>query len=243
MSTDVPSGYFYIKTGHGIYFYNNGGGSLTAKSSYSATDRYVWYIQKSSPSEYWIRSVYDSYYLYAIDGGSPSALSLKQMSSTSDSRHYFSLVKFSGSTYTSSWYGLSRDGNSYILGVGWGGSPYGCTESFIRQGYCGDIKIQFISAAINCVLSDWRFITNCDKSCGGGRRLRERNIITQAKYGGTACSRNLNESVACNLDPCPINCQYNWEETGCTKTCGGGKKHINSILLNRQHMVEPHVLH
>jgi len=73
------------------------------------------------------------------------------------------------------------------------------------------------------VLSDWSPFSNCTQPCGGGTQTRTRTVITPAANGGAVCG-TLSETVPCNQQPCPVNCEVgefsNW--SACSQPCGGG---------------------
>lgn len=63
--------------------------------------------------------------------------------------------------------------------------------------------------AVDCVPTDWGAWSVCDKSCGGGRRTRTREVRHAAQYGGAACE--LTGYADCNSHQCGcthIKCAY-----------------------------------
>eukprot|EP00929_Paragymnodinium_shiwhaense_P115847 TRINITY_DN8499_c0_g8_i1.p1 TRINITY_DN8499_c0_g8~~TRINITY_DN8499_c0_g8_i1.p1 ORF type:complete len:5046 (+),score=966.34 TRINITY_DN8499_c0_g8_i1:123-15260(+) len=78
----------------------------------------------------------------------------------------------------------------------------------------------------DCQWDSWDQWTACGTSCGGGLRKRERREVSKAKNGGNPCTGSKKQSVVCNSDACPIDCNwYTWSPfTACTQTCGGGRK-------------------
>ena len=76
---------------------------------------------------------------------------------------------------------------------------------------------------VDCIVSDWTEWTNCNKNCGGGTKIRTRNIIQQPQNGGNACPI-LTETEKCNEQPCPIDCKLtDWTTwSNCDRKCGGG---------------------
>ena len=76
---------------------------------------------------------------------------------------------------------------------------------------------------VNCAVSSWGGFGACTKKCGSGAKTRRRTIRVKPAYGGAACPA-LSNSVACNKNPCPINCAVSgWGGWGgCSKACGGG---------------------
>lgn len=76
---------------------------------------------------------------------------------------------------------------------------------------------------IDCVVTAFSGWTQCTKSCQGGIQQRTRTVTTASEHGGAACP-NLEETQACEKQPCPEDCHVSgwhpWSE--CTKECGGG---------------------
>merc|ERR1719420_328707 len=70
----------------------------------------------------------------------------------------------------------------------------------------------------DCEVSDW-VSAACSTTCGGGERIKTREIVVKAN-GGSDCPP-LEERESCNNQPCPVNCQVGeWQEwTGCSAEC------------------------
>ncbi len=89
---------------------------------------------------------------------------------------------------------------------------------------------------INCVVSEWSAWSACSAECGGGTQTRTRTVITPAQYGGTCPP--LSETVACNTQPCPINCVVSeWSEwSACSAECGGGTQtRTRTVIIPAQY--------
>ena len=63
--------------------------------------------------------------------------------------------------------------------------------------------------------------------CCNGVKMRERNIKTPSKCGGTPCNGSDKEIEACGQDCKPPGCSWtDWEDwSTCSKKCGGGQKY------------------
>ena len=59
---------------------------------------------------------------------------------------------------------------------------------------------------MNCELSEWSIWSSCSVSCGGGTRSRSREVTTEAKWGGTECSRDVLEIETCGEGCCVPEC-------------------------------------
>eukprot|EP00795_Rhopilema_esculentum_P015293 gene15293-6507_t len=80
-------------------------------------------------------------------------------------------------------------------------------------------------------LGQWQPWTKCDKECGQGWRVRERNCDNPEPKGeGKDCSDlgPLSEREKCQVKECPVDGGYGpWEPIGtCSKSCGRGEKLI-----------------
>lgn len=86
--------------------------------------------------------------------------------------------------------------------------------------------------------TEWGSYGECDKTCGGGTKVRIRRCTNPApEYGGKPCEGNGFEKMDCNVNPCPVNGGFSaWGEyskceiTG-EKNCGKGK-HVRTRTCN-----------
>ena len=77
------------------------------------------------------------------------------------------------------------------------------------------------------VWSRWGTWESCDKTCGGGLRIRHRACDNPAPTGlGFPCSGSDIESRRCALEPCPLDGDWgSWLSWSiCSKSCGGGER-------------------
>ena len=93
-------------------------------------------------------------------------------------------------------------------------------------------------APIDCKVSDWKNVSDCNKQCGGGTLQQQREILVSPMYAGKACPSDLTRELVCNDTPCPEDCQMSeWINEGeCSKSCGSGiQKQIRKIVQEKQH--------
>ena len=76
-----------------------------------------------------------------------------------------------------------------------------------------------------CQWGKWGSWNSCSKTCGDGKKARNRKKTVVEKNGGK-CNGNSNEEDNCNTNNCPEPCKWTgWREWGtCSKSCGGGKR-------------------
>jgi len=100
----------------------------------------------------------------------------------------------------------------------YGGKP--CDKPTFEKEACNGQQ-----CPMDCSWNDWGDYSPCSDSCGGGKKERRRSS-NPALWGGVPCKGQQNETVACNMELCPVDCQWgdwqSWSE--CSKPCGGGRK-------------------
>jgi len=76
----------------------------------------------------------------------------------------------------------------------------------------------------DCHWDPWTDFQECTEKCGGGVRKRSREVNVEALNAGRECDGDREESVACNVHSCPVNCKWSeWSQWNqCTHQCGGG---------------------
>ncbi|TRY80725.1 hypothetical protein TCAL_06305 [Tigriopus californicus] len=64
----------------------------------------------------------------------------------------------------------------------------------------------------------------CSVSCGSGTMLQKRTCSNpEPKFGGRYCQGSFNQTVSCQLDPCPIHGGFSdWHNGPCSVSCGTG---------------------
>lgn len=89
----------------------------------------------------------------------------------------------------------------------------------------GEEACSIEACPVDCVLNDWSQWSVCSATCGSGRHVRKRPVLTHNTEGGKPCDQsNMIEYKACVASPCPIHCAWGeWAEwTMCTRSCAGG---------------------
>lgn len=82
----------------------------------------------------------------------------------------------------------------------------------------------------DCILGTWQSWTSCSKRCDGGQHYRTREVRVPARNFGRPCEGSLQQTHACNTEPCPgkdrMNCVWgDWEQwSACSASCSGGQK-------------------
>jgi len=78
----------------------------------------------------------------------------------------------------------------------------------------------------DCKWSDWSQWTECSKKCGGGKIKRFRDIAVTRKNGGDKCIGQFEQESDCNMNECPVNCQWgDWADwSACPASCGSAMR-------------------
>jgi hypothetical protein len=87
---------------------------------------------------------------------------------------------------------------------------------------------------VHCQTNDWELWTACSKTCGGGKRIRTRNVIVKAQFGGKSCGA-LKQTQKCNKARCAIDCvTSDWTKfSKCTRACGKGEMTRTRHIVTR----------
>ena len=88
--------------------------------------------------------------------------------------------------------------------------------------------------AVNCQWANWGPFGSCSVTCGRGEKTRNRYIGVQPRCGGESCPGPFTQTLSCNSQCCPIDCQWSsWSLYGpCSTTCGiGVKSRIREITV------------
>ena len=93
--------------------------------------------------------------------------------------------------------------------------------------------MEFVVAPV-LEVGPWGAISVCSAECGGGTLTEVRAIEVNSDHGGEQCPEDLERSVECNTQPCPVDCMLSgWTNSGtCSTTCGGGVvRQIKTVLV------------
>jgi len=80
---------------------------------------------------------------------------------------------------------------------------------------------------IDCKMSPWTKWGMCDKMCGGGQAIRQRQVERFPENGGTACPSALLLTQGCSMEACKKqDCQLSkWSGwSACSSSCGPGQQ-------------------
>lgn len=90
-----------------------------------------------------------------------------------------------------------------------------------------------LDCPVNCIWGDWLPWNGCSVTCGEGTQDRTRVEVVSAQYGGTACEGSNREWRACDVEICPVDCQWGpWSAWGnCSATCDSGFQFRNRSVL------------
>ncbi|KAK7491979.1 hypothetical protein BaRGS_00016825 [Batillaria attramentaria] len=104
------------------------------------------------------------------------------------------------------------------IGPFYGGAP--CAEHLNETEACNEHP-----CPIDGVWDSWAEWFQCNVTCGGGTRMRERTC-KGPYHGGANCSGDWEEMESCNTHFCPVDGVWSdWTEWGmCDVTCGGGSQ-------------------
>jgi hypothetical protein len=89
---------------------------------------------------------------------------------------------------------------------------------------------------VDCILGAFGDWGACSKSCGGGKRVRFRSVLTAPQYTGKICAE-IREEGDCKTQSCPIDCGLSvWTAwSSCSTTCElGYKTSLRTIVSDPQ---------
>jgi len=96
-------------------------------------------------------------------------------------------------------------------------------------------EIQGCFTHVDCIVSDWTHWDVCDRTCGGGEQIRQRQVTQSPRNHGKACDTNLVEVRTCNEESCALaDCEVStWTEwLSCSATCGEGHRKRHRYIKN-----------
>ena len=115
-----------------------------------------------------------------------------------------------------------------------GGGKQKQIRTYVPAKYGGkDIDSPVLEQYLDCnsqpcpvdgIFSNWVNVGTCSTSCGDGN-IQQTRTYTPAKYGGKELTGPLQQTITCNIKPCPVDGFMTWTNNGqCSLTCGGGKQ-------------------
>jgi len=110
----------------------------------------------------------------------------------------------------------------------WGGQP--CDGGALKTEYCNEQP-----CPIDCSWGEWSHYSICSKTCGGGTMERAREKVAEL-HGGKPCNGLSSESMQCNSQGCPQDCEWGqWTTwTPCSAECGGGSiKRFRDVVVKQ----------
>ena len=101
---------------------------------------------------------------------------------------------------------------------------HNCVGRITKHEHC---NIQECPVVVDCQWSEWQY-SPCSKTCGSGVKVISRTEKVKALNGGRPCFGDGTKTELCNIQDCPIDCQWSeWHYGPCSKTCGRGGKVIS----------------
>jgi hypothetical protein len=135
----------------------------------------------------------------------------------------------------------ARHVNSY--GAGKGKMCEGALEEYVPCNPGPDEAIPSSCSngkPVDCKLGHWKSWSDCSATCDGGQRVRQRDILQNAMFGGKGCSGPVTQIEECGRNSCsgvsPVDCQFgDWEHWSECSKCSGHKKRFRKILTHARH--------
>jgi Spondin-like TSP1 domain/Thrombospondin type 1 domain len=91
---------------------------------------------------------------------------------------------------------------------------------------------------VECVMSEWSEWSACSKDCGPGTQVRSRRVLTPAAHGAEECPTDVQETRACEVKPCAVDCKVSpWTDwSTCSQPCGPGiQTRARSVDIDAMH--------
>lgn len=104
-------------------------------------------------------------------------------------------------------------------------------EGCVEDATCGENPNMGMER-VDCLWTEWDDYGACSASCGGGEKVRQRQISRVPNVVGTPCDAKPSmEVTSCNLDPCDCqNCEWRpWSEWGACTCTGLMERHRSMV--------------
>eukprot|EP00928_Gymnodinium_smaydae_P017931 TRINITY_DN16839_c0_g1_i1.p1 TRINITY_DN16839_c0_g1~~TRINITY_DN16839_c0_g1_i1.p1 ORF type:complete len:1540 (+),score=305.14 TRINITY_DN16839_c0_g1_i1:64-4620(+) len=88
-------------------------------------------------------------------------------------------------------------------------------------------QIRPCKTIVDCQVSEWTNWDACDKTCGGGQQMRQRQVVVNPTSDGKRCPDELVETQGCAVERCPVqDCILGpWTApSACSSSCGPGQQ-------------------
>ena len=133
------------------------------------------------------------------------------------------------------WYELKMDKETYQTFKLTPLFGYICKDENGPPEFCKDMKVRYCCPKVlRAVWGEWGDYSQCDKSCGGGIKIRTRECFKDPKLdienirceGDKKPEKYAREEQPCNVNACPEDAQFgDWSAwTACSLSCGSGSK-------------------
>ena len=84
-----------------------------------------------------------------------------------------------------------------------------------NSGYDRNFNNSERALRVDCKWSEWTTNEPCSQSCGHGIQEYKRTNLVESKNGGLECVGSFQKTESCNIQDCPVDCQWSqWTKHG-----------------------------